>query len=147
MPSRPRSGLALLDVNVLVALAWPNHQFHRASQAFLGANRPWATCALTQLGFIRLSANPAAVTPAQTPSAAAELLAQLTADPFHRDLDRLPAPAGDACRAGFFAILGYRQVADSYLLSLAAAQGAERVTVDRRIEHLAAGRQPVRVLG
>lgn len=147
MPSRPRSGLALLDVNVLVALAWPNHQFHRASQAFLGANRPWATCALTQLGFIRLSANPAAVTPAQTPAAAAELLAQLTADPFHRYLDRLPAPAGDTCRAGFSAILGYRQVADSYLLSLAAAQGAELVTFDRRIEHLAAGRQPVRVLG
>jgi predicted nucleic acid-binding protein len=54
------SSLLLLDVNVLLALAWPNHQFHAAALRELQPRRGrWATCALTQLGFIRLSSNPA----------------------------------------------------------------------------------------
>ena len=43
----------LLDVNALLALAWPNHQFHTAVLTRL-EQQPvprWATCALTQLGF------------------------------------------------------------------------------------------------
>ena len=62
----------LLDVNALLALAWPNHQFHRAVVARLDT-RPsprWATCALTQLGFVRLSSNPAVVEMRQTPARA-----------------------------------------------------------------------------
>ena len=53
----------LLDVNTLLALAWPNHQFHRPVVARLDQRPPprWATCALTQLGFVRLSSNPAIV--------------------------------------------------------------------------------------
>jgi predicted nucleic acid-binding protein len=56
------SDLLLLDVNVLLAMAWPNHQFHLAVVRRL-ESRPnrWATCAITQLGFIRLSANQAVV--------------------------------------------------------------------------------------
>ena len=56
------SSLYLLDANVLLALAWPNHQFHAAATRAMGRSRGrWATCALTQLGFIRLSSNPAAI--------------------------------------------------------------------------------------
>ena len=53
----------LLDVNALLALAWPKHQFHDAILERL-ERRPaprWATCALTQLGFVRLSSNPTIV--------------------------------------------------------------------------------------
>ena len=52
---------ALLDVNVLLALAWPNHQHHAASHRWFRreAGNGWAICALTQLAFIRLSSNPA----------------------------------------------------------------------------------------
>ena len=59
----------LLDVNALLALAWPNHQFHRTVLSRL-ERRPapeWATCALTQLGFVRLSSNPTIVGVRQTP--------------------------------------------------------------------------------
>lgn len=51
----------LLDTNVLLALAWPNHQHHGTAQRWFKREAPrgWATCALTQLGFVRLSSNPA----------------------------------------------------------------------------------------
>jgi len=60
------SDLLLLDINVLLALAWPNHQLNRrARKRFISSSERWATCAVTQLGFIRLSSNPAAVSPAK----------------------------------------------------------------------------------
>jgi predicted nucleic acid-binding protein len=72
------SSLLLLDVNVLISVALPNHQFHVAATRRLesGAAR-WATYALTQFGFIRLSSNPAAVPGAKSPAEAASLLASL----------------------------------------------------------------------
>ena len=37
---------ALLDVNVLIALAWPNHVHHVAARAWFEEHREegWATC-------------------------------------------------------------------------------------------------------
>src|SRR5436305_11396322 len=83
----------LLDVNALLALAWPNHQFHTAVLARL-EQRPaprWATCALTQLGFVRLSSNPTIVEVRKTPAEAVGLLADLTRDQQHVYLESLPA--------------------------------------------------------
>jgi hypothetical protein len=52
------TGLAmyLLDVNILIALADPNHIHHgRARGWFLSEHREaWATCPLTENGFIRI---------------------------------------------------------------------------------------------
>lgn len=135
----------LLDVNVLLAIAWPNHQFHAAALEALGANCRWATCALTQLGFIRLSSNPAAVAPAASPREAAGLLARLVEDPHHVYFDSLPAPA--AQREAFDSLLGHRQVTDAYLLHLAAAHDAVLLTFDRRLESLAGRHARVRILG
>jgi predicted nucleic acid-binding protein len=85
------SSLLLLDVNVLLALAWPNHQFHVASLRALQSRRDrWATCALTQLGFIRLSSNPAAIPTAKGPAEAAALLEAMVADPCTSTWNRYP---------------------------------------------------------
>ncbi len=48
---------SLLDVNVLVALAFPNQASHRAAHQWFAAqpDRAWATCPLTQAGFLRLA--------------------------------------------------------------------------------------------
>ena len=63
---RGSSNTLLLDVNVLLAIAWPNHQFFPTARKRLESHRGrWATCALTELGFIRLSAQPASRRPAQ----------------------------------------------------------------------------------
>lgn len=53
--------VSLLDVNVLMALGWSNHEYHEAAHAWLGTRQRWATCALTEAAFVRLSSNPAVV--------------------------------------------------------------------------------------
>ncbi len=141
------SDLLLPDVNVLLAIAWPNHQFHSAALTALSSPARWATCALTQLGFIRLSSNPAAIATARSPREAAGLLARLVADSLHIYLDSLPAPASERWRDAFAELLGHRQVMDAYLLRLAAASNAVLVTFDRRLESVAGGQARVTVLG
>ena len=50
--------VGLLDVNVLVALLVPEHQHHDAAIEWFAAeaNQGWATCAVTELGVIRVCA-------------------------------------------------------------------------------------------
>jgi uncharacterized protein len=141
------SDLLLLDVNVLLAIAWPNHQFHAAAIAALSRQNRWATCALTQLGFIRLSSNPAAISTAKSPEEATGLLARLVADSLHIYLDSLPAPASADWRDAFRKLLGHQQVMDAYLLRLAAANKAVLVTFDRRLQSIAGSKLRVTVLG
>ena len=145
---RAASKLLLLDVNVLLALAWPNHQFHDvATTRLTESNSRWATCALTQLDFIRLSANPAVVGSAVTAAEAAALLAEMTADRRHEFLDRLPAPASKGWATALDRVLGYRQTTDAYLLRLAEMAGAALVTFDARLPALAGEAAAVEVLG
>jgi len=64
--------IELPDVNVLLALIDPAHQHHEAaSQWFASASgRGWATCPLTENGFVRILSNPSypgvRLTPADT---------------------------------------------------------------------------------
>ena len=55
--------ITLPDVNVLIALAWPNHVHHDPARSWFAANlnTGWATCPLTEAGFVRLSCNRLAV--------------------------------------------------------------------------------------
>ena len=141
------SNLLLLDVNVLLALAWPNHQFHAAALRALYSRRGrWATCALTQLGFIRLSSNPVAIPTAKGPAEAASLLGAMVADPSHVYLESLPSPVAKDCRGAFGGILGSRQVTDAYLLTLARRNHAIFVTFDTKLEGLADPETRIRVL-
>jgi uncharacterized protein len=141
------SDLLLLDLNVLLALAWPNHQFHAAAIKRLDAGGRWATCALTQIGFIRLSSNPAAVQAAKTPAEAASLLAAMVSDPLHVYLESLPQPAGKECLPAFEIIMGSKQVMDTYLLYLAGRRSATFVTFDARLRNLAGSAVKIEVMG
>ncbi|OGQ26194.1 MAG: hypothetical protein A2138_17845 [Deltaproteobacteria bacterium RBG_16_71_12] len=53
----------LADANVLLALAWPNHPQHRDAERWLLSlgKRRWATCAVVELGFVRLATFDAAL--------------------------------------------------------------------------------------
>jgi len=142
------SDLLLLDVNVLLALAWPNHQFHRAAIARLEPRRSrWATCALTQLGFIRLSANPAVVPEPRRPAEAAALLRIMVEDARHVYLEALPSPMARHFDAALAGLLGHQQVTDAYLLALAGRHAATLVTFDTRMKHLRAPGAALEVLG
>jgi uncharacterized protein len=48
----------LLDTNALLALAWQNHEHHPIVTPWLRSIKSFATCPITQGGFIRLSSNP-----------------------------------------------------------------------------------------
>ena len=129
---------ALLDVNVLIALAWPNHVHHVAARSWFDARRNdgWATCAFTEAGFVRVSCNPAAVRHTVTPLDAIELLGRLTRLPSHAfwpldwSIEELPATIANRLQ-------GYRQVTDAMLLATAIRQGGRLTTLDSGIAALA----------
>src|SRR5438105_1351109 len=109
--TKESSKLVLLDVNVLVALAWPHHPFHRTAIRRLEPHAaPWATCSITQLGFLRLSLNPAVVNMPITTSEAVSLLGRMVADPWHRYIEELPSPAASKA---FSSVLGRQQITDA----------------------------------
>ncbi len=135
---------SLPDANVLLALAWPNHQYHAIAHAWFGrqAAAGWATCALTQLAFIRLSADPAFTARPVTPFEACRLLSQWTRRPDHEFWAELPPPdPPDFARA-----LGSQQVNDGYLLHLAEHHGGNLVTFDGRVRALAGNPDRLTVL-
>ena len=129
---------ALLDVNVLTALLWPAHEHHDAVHRWFAARRGarWSTCALTQLGLVRIVSNPAFSRDALTPGQAVALLAENLAHPAHGfwpDTVQVPAAL-----AGLDAQLQvYRQLTDAYLLALAARRKGVLATFDRGVRALA----------
>lgn len=122
---------ALLDTNVLLALAWPNHQHHAAAHEWFAANarKGWATCALTQVGFIRLSSNPAYTVNAVSPQDAAGLLQQWTRLRTHR---LWSSPSADD-PAIYLRAIGHQQVNDAWLVEAARRNSGRLVTLDTRL--------------
>jgi predicted nucleic acid-binding protein len=76
----------LLDVNILIAMAWPTHRAHEKAQDWLAphAREGWATCPLTQTAFVRILSNPAFSPNALTPGDALALLRANLAHPAPR---------------------------------------------------------------
>jgi len=125
-------------VNVLVALAWPNHIHHRQAVTWFVGIRDdgWATCPITESGFVRVSSNARVLPDARTPSEARTLLAALRTKGTHRfwedDVSAVDDPSGV-----FATAVGHRQIADAHLLSLAIRRGGALATFDRGIGGLA----------
>lgn len=129
--------VGLLDVNVLLALAWPNHQHHQAAHRWFGdeSSRGWATCALTTIGFVRLSSNPAYTPEAVSPRDAAVLLDRMTAHPQHHFWAELPPLKLDVLQRA----IGHQQVMDAYLVGLARHHRGCVATFDVRLAAHALG--------
>ena len=138
----------LLDVNVLLALAWPNHQFHAvATNRLNGSGDLWATCALTELGFIRLSTNAHVVGQSVSPKKAASLLAAMVSDSKHFFIEPLPSPVEPPHLQDVSRVLGAKQLTDLYLLRIAATAQARFLTFDGKLAELSRGICEVEVLG
>jgi toxin-antitoxin system PIN domain toxin len=123
----------LLDVNVLLALSWPSHLHHLEAHRWFHAHRKagFATCPLTQLGFLRISSNPKFTKEPVTPHAAMELLARITAIPEH-----VFWPEPLSCQEAFEGaglIIGHKQLTDLYLLGLARENHGILATFDSNI--------------
>lgn len=127
----------LLDVNVLVAMAWPRHAAHATVQKWLARHAAdgWATCPITQAGFTRLISNPAFSRDALTPKQAVALLEANLEHPAHHfwpdnlGLGEALAKVGE--------LAGHNQITDAYLLALASARRGTLVTLDKSIANLA----------
>ena len=129
---------ALLDVNVLIALAWPQHVHHAAAHRWFAskARGAWATCAITQLAFVRISSNPKIIPEAVAPRSAHAALAALTSLSGHVYWETLPSPAGVAS-LNAVPVVGHRQVTDAYLIDVARHHGGLLVTFDKAMLTLA----------
>ena len=137
--SKDREPVRLLDVNLLVALAWPQHVHHGLAHHWLSrlAGAKWATCPLTQLGFVRISSNPKIIAEAVSPRAAAQALGRITSQPAHLfwpdDIALAGLPSFDST-----AFSGHRQVTDAYLIELARHHKGRLATLDRSVPGLLA---------
>jgi toxin-antitoxin system PIN domain toxin len=129
--------IALLDVNVLVALAWPNHVHHDVALDWFKRSQSagWATCPLTESGFVRVSSNQRAIPEAKSPQEAILLLRQVVALPHHHflsdDISMARSQHVEERR-----LVGHRQVTEAHLLALALRHAARLVTLDRGVTGL-----------
>jgi uncharacterized protein len=122
----------LLDVNVLLALFDPMHQHHSTIRTWYETNHlPVASCALTELGFVRISCNPRYPNPMDAPEQAIALLRALHADARHR----FWADSPSAADAGFLAqpFNSHKDTTDRYLLRLAIHHHGQLLTLDAGI--------------
>ena len=131
--------IALPDINVLLALAWSNHAHHDAAHRWFAHDAPagWATCLLTQTGFLRLSLNPQIVGVSIDCQAALHLLHSLVAHPHHQYPALAPALTIPPCDAWVPTILGSRHVSDATLRPLARVGGRKLVPCDRPVAAVA----------
>ena len=122
----------LLDANLLIALTQAAHIHHAEAHAWLAQQpkRQWATCALTQLAFVRLTSNPQVVGERISPAQAMQALATMVAQPQHTYWPEAPEPLALAT-LNSAALVGHRQVTDAYLLGLAAHKRQCLATLDR----------------
>lgn len=124
---------ALLDVNVLLALLDSDHVHHRHARDWITEEieQGWASCAITENGFVRIISQPRYPRPVSA-SRAIELLARATGTQYHEfwpctvsirdprvvDRSRLHNP---------------KQVTDAYLLALAVENRGRFVTFDQSV--------------
>lgn len=124
---------ALLDINVLLALFDGGHQFHERAREWLTAHidAGWASCPITQNGFIRVMSQPSYPN-RLAPKQAMDRLAEATRSPHHSffsdELSVLDERAFDRTR-----VHGAKQLTDVYLLALALRNAGRFVTFDDSI--------------
>ena len=127
---------SLLDVNVLVALFWPQHAKHQAAKEWFqqqaGVRGGWATCAMTQAGFVRVLSNPVVNQGALSVLRTTSILEENLKRPGH-SFWCMDVSWPEALRLSGAAIEGFQQVTDLYLIGLAVRHKGRLVTFDRAL--------------
>lgn len=125
--------LSLYDVSALIALLDENHPAHDAVYQSFNRNieQGWASCPLTQNGFLRILSQPS-YPRSLSLTEAYERLQASTSTSYHQfiadDISLL-----DDTLVRYNDLYSYRQITDVYLLALAVAHGARLVTLDAHI--------------
>jgi len=126
--------VALLDVNVLVALFDAGHVHHDVAHDWFADHRAhgWATCPLTELGLLRLMANPHFLPNPLRLSQAVDNLRTFCASGHHHFWSDTISIRDEGSFAADMT-RGHQQLTDVYLLGLAARRGGTLVTFDRGV--------------
>lgn len=131
------SGTSLLDVNFLLALIWPVHAMHETAHRWFGRNAAsgWATCAITQSGFVRLMAN-AKVTGGGVSAAQAMEELERCCERTGHEFWPVDIKFAKAVELTGVKLEGHRQVTDLYMIGLAVKHKGRLVTFDRALGKL-----------
>ena len=126
--------VALLDVNVLVALFDPAHQNHEDAHRWFGRNRKygWATCPITVNGCIRVLSNPAYPSVEATPAEVARRLRSFCSATDHHFWEDSVSLLDESLFQTTM-IGGHQKITDAYLLGVAVRNHGRLATFDRSI--------------
>lgn len=128
------SAVALLDVNVLVALFTARHLHHDVAHDWFSDNAAegWASSPITEGGLLRILGNPARVGEHLPLPKVVEILKTFCDHTTHTFWPDLPS-LRDERIFDVEMIRGHQQLTDVYLLGLAVAHGGRLVTLDQRV--------------
>jgi predicted nucleic acid-binding protein len=118
----------LLDVNILIAAIWRDHQDQRRVEAWLRGKQT-ATCPISELGFLRISSGDTFPFQAE-PAACRNALSEFVRKHRCRFIPDDFSPQKIAAQSS-------RQFTDLYLAELAEKHRMRLVTLDTRIFHRA----------
>ncbi|GAB4420174.1 MAG: type II toxin-antitoxin system ribonuclease VapC29 [Bryobacter sp.] len=123
------SPLFLLDSNVLIALATPDHSAHLRARTWFEAKPMFATCPMTEGALIRFHMR---FGQSGTFQKAQQILRHLKQMPTHEfwpdDLEYTSIPAKG--------IVGHKQVTDAYIAALADSKQGQLATLDEGLAAL-----------
>ena len=128
------SGAALLDVNLLVALFYPDHIHHEPAHDWFADHcaEGWATCPVTENGFVRILAGPGYGGPAHRVTDLMGRLRKFCASGHHEFWPETLSLRDESVFDPRF-LAGHRQITDVYLLGLAKSRRGRLATFDRTI--------------
>ena len=122
----------LLDINVLLALCDSRHVHHEAAHRWFAdkGNQSWATCPLTENGFVRIASHPNYPNRPGDVHAVCAILHQLCDGRSHQfwaeDISIRQILEASA-------IITHTQITDVYLAGLAVHRKGKLATLDQRI--------------
>jgi uncharacterized protein len=124
---------ALLDVNVLIALFNDTHVHHEVAHDWFDAHRAfgWATCALTENGFLRILSHPGADVETDRATLFASLRTFCSSG--HHEFWPDGVSLRDESLFDASALVSHRQLTDVYLLGLATRMGGTLATFDAHV--------------
>ena len=119
-----KSKVYLLDSNVLIALATPEHSLNARAAAWFSKGHRFGRCPITQGALLRFHLRAGVEATAESARLLLEAISALTRHEFWPDdASHLEIPTTG--------IIGHRQVTDAYLVLLARKHGGSVATMDQ----------------
>lgn len=130
--------ISLLDVNVLLALLSPRHEFFPQASGWFGAHHRegWATCPISQAGFVRLHSQRLITGMEITAQEAIRVLERNCVPSMNHAFWPHESSVADLLPEIRRRLIGHKQLTDAILLDLAIRKGARFVTLDRLVRRL-----------